>query len=272
VEKLIVTAAVTGNVPTKEMNRHLPVTPDEIADAAALCRAAGASLIHIHARDSNGRPTLDPNVFEQIHRLVSERTDLIVQISTGGRAGTGPEARSAAVRQIRPEMASLTTGSMNFPDRVYANSFELIEHLASVMKEAGTKPEIEVFEPGMIANALLLVDRGLLAPPLHFDFVLGIRGALPASPKNLLYLSESVPEGSTWTVAAAGRWQLPMAMLAIVMGGHVRVGLEDNLYYTKGELASNEQLVARVARIAAEAGRPVAKPDEAREILGLGPR
>jgi 3-keto-5-aminohexanoate cleavage enzyme len=251
------------------MNHHLPVTPEEIANSAVLCREAGASLIHVHARDSNGKPTLDPSIFEQIHRLVSERTELIVQISTGGRAGTGKEARAAAVRQIRPEMASLTTGSMNFPDRVYSNPFELIEHLASVMKEAGTKPEIEVFEPGMIANALYLVDQGLLAPPLHFDFVLGIRGALPATAKNLLYLSESIPEGSTWTVAAAGRWQLPMAVLAIVMGGHVRVGLEDNIYYRKGELASNEQLVSRVTRIATEVSRPVAKPDEAREILGL---
>ena len=271
-EKLIITVAVTGNVPTKEMNPSLPVTPEEIADCAVLCREAGASLIHIHARDVNGRPTLDAEVFARIHRLISERTDAIVQISTGGRAGTDPRARAAAVRLIQPEMASLTTGSMNFPDRVYANSFELIEHLATAMREAGTKPEVEVFEPGMIDNASLLVNTGLLTPPLHFDFVLGVRGSLPASPKNLLYLSESIPQGSTWTVAAAGRWQLPMAVLAIVMGGHVRVGLEDNIYYRKGELASNEQLVARVARIAAEVGRPVAKPSEAREILGLGQR
>jgi 3-keto-5-aminohexanoate cleavage enzyme len=272
VEKLIITVAVTGNVPTKEMNPYLPVTPEEIADAAILCRQAGASLIHIHARDVEGRPTLDPTVFARIHKLIRDRTDLIVQISTGGRAGTDPEARAAAVRLIRPEMASLTTGSMNFPDRVYANPFELIEYLATVMKEAGAKPEVEVFEPGMIANALLLSDKGLLTPPLHFDFVLGSRGSLPASPRNLLYLSESIPQGSTWTVAAIGRWQLPMAVLAIVMGGHVRVGLEDNIFYKKGELAKNEQLVARVARIAAEVGRPLANPDEAREILGLRPR
>jgi 3-keto-5-aminohexanoate cleavage enzyme len=180
-----------------------------------------------------------------------------------------PRARAAAVRRIRPEMASLTTGSMNFPDRVYANSFQDVEYLASAMHEAGTKPEMEVFEPGMINNARLLADKGLAVPPLHFDFVLGSRGSLPASAKNLLFESESVPSGSTWTVAGIGRWQLPMAVLAIVMGGHVRVGLEDNIYYRKGELASNEQLVARVARIAAEAGRPLATPDEARQILGL---
>jgi 3-keto-5-aminohexanoate cleavage enzyme len=251
------------------MNPHVPLTPEEIAAAAVRCREAGASLVHIHARDADGKPTLDPDVFERTHHLISERTDLVVQISTGGRAGTDPEARAAAVRRIRPEMASLTTGSMNFPNQVYANGFEVIEHLAQAMVEAGTKPEMEIFEPGMIANALMLVDKGLATPPLHFDFVLGSRGSLPATPKNLVFLSESIPAGSTWTVAGIGRWQLPMAVLAVVMGGHVRVGLEDNLLYRKGEPATNEQLVARVARIAAEVGRPLATPDEARTILGL---
>jgi 3-keto-5-aminohexanoate cleavage enzyme len=251
------------------MNPHLPVTPEEIAETAVRCREAGASLIHVHARDAEGRPTLEPNIFARIYHLITERTDLIVQISTGGRAGMDTQARAAAVRRLRPEMASLTTGSMNFPDRVYTNPFSVVEHLAAAMKEAGTKPEMEIFEPGMIANALMLVDKGLATPPLHFDFVLGSRGSLPASPKNLLFLSESIPPDSTWTVAAVGRWQLPMAALAIVMGGHVRVGLEDNIYYRKGEMATNEQLVARVARIAAELGRPVATPDEARQILSL---
>ncbi|MGD8397723.1 MAG: 3-keto-5-aminohexanoate cleavage protein [Anaerolineae bacterium] len=266
---LIITVAPTGSVPTRAMNPHVPLTPEEIAAAAVRCREAGASLVHIHARDADGKPTLDPDVFERTHHLISERTDLVVQISTGGRAGTDPEARAAAVRRIRPEMASLTTGSMNFPNQVYANGFEVIEHLAQAMVEAGTKPEMEIFEPGMIANALMLVDKGLATPPLHFDFVLGSRGSLPATPKNLVFLSESIPAGSTWTVAGIGRWQLPMAVLAVVMGGHVRVGLEDNLLYRKGEPATNEQLVARVARIAAEVGRPLATPDEARTILGL---
>jgi 3-keto-5-aminohexanoate cleavage enzyme len=269
--RLIITVAPTGNVPTKEMNPHLPTAPGEIARTAALCREAGASIIHIHARDDAGKPTLDPEIFGRIHRLITESTDLVVQVSTGGRAGRDPASRAAAVRLLRPEMASLTTGSMNFPDRVYENSFDLIQLLAEAMKEAGTKPEMEIFEPGMISNALMLAQEGLAARPLHFGFVLGSRGSLPATPKNLLFLSESVPAGSTWTVAGLGRSQLPMAVQAIVMGGHVRVGLEDNLYYRKGVLASNEQLVARVARIAAEVGRPVATPEEARQILGLGP-
>jgi len=269
IDRLIITVAPTGNVPTKETNPHLPVTPEEIAQTAVRCREAGASLIHVHARDRAGKPTLDPKAFARIRQLITERTDLIVQISTGGRAGMDTEARAAAVRRLCPEMASLTTGSMNFPDRVYANPFSVVEYLAAAMKEAGTKPEMEVFEPGMIANAIMLADKNLATPPLHFDFVLGSRGSLPASPKNVLFLSESIPPGSTWTVAGIGRWQLPMAALAILMGGHVRVGLEDNIYYRKGELATNERLVARVARIAAELGRPVATPDEAREILGL---
>jgi 3-keto-5-aminohexanoate cleavage enzyme len=271
-EKLIITVAPTGSVPTKDMNPHLPVTPDEIGDTAARCREAGASLIHIHARDNAGRPTLDPDVFAAIHARVSARTDLIVQVSTGGRAGTDPEARVASVRRLHPEMASLTTGSMNFPDRVYMNPFDEIEFFAQVMKQTDTKPEMEIFEPGMIANALSLVGKGLVEPPLHFDFVLGSRGSMPASPRNLLFLSESIPPGSTWTVAGLGRWQLPMAALAMIMGGHVRVGLEDNIYYRKGELATNEGLVARIARLAGELGRLIAEPDEAREILSLGRR
>lgn len=269
-EKLIITAALTGSVPTKEMNRFVPVSPEEIAESALRCREAGASIVHVHARDAEGNPTLAPAVFARIHRAISEQSDLIVQISTGGRAGADPEARAAAVRLIRPEMASLTTGSTNFPDQVYANSAGLIQDLATAMRESGTKPEMEVFDAGMIPNALGLVEKGIAEPPLHFDFVLGNRGSMPATAKNLLFLSESIPVDATWTVAGLGRWQLPMAMLAIVMGGHVRVGLEDNLYYRRGEPASNEQLVARVARLAGEVGRPIASPDEARAILHLG--
>jgi 3-keto-5-aminohexanoate cleavage enzyme len=269
VESLIITVAPTGNVPTKERTPHLPVTPEEISAVAVRCREAGASLIHIHARDEQGMPTLDAGTFARIHRQVVESTDLIVQVSTGGRAGMDPKARAAAVRLIRPEMASLTTGSMNFPDRVYANPFDVVEHLAQVMLEVGTKPEMEVFEAGMIANAQLLVEKGLAQSPLHFDFVLGSRGSMAATAPNLVFLAGSIPAEATWTVAGIGRWQLPMAVLAIVMGGHVRVGLEDNIYYRKGELATNEQLVGRVARLAEELGRPVATPDEARRILGL---
>jgi 3-keto-5-aminohexanoate cleavage enzyme len=271
-DKLIITVALTGSVPTKDNNPNVPITPEEIAESAVRCHKAGASIAHIHARDAQGKPTLDPNIFERTHQLITERTDMIVQISTGARAGYDIDARSAAVKRMRPEMASLTTGSMNFPDQVYANSFEVVEALATLMKETDTKPEMEIFESGMIENALLLVNQGLAEPPLHFDFVLGSKGSQPATPKMLLYLSEAIPKDATWTVAAIGRHQLPMAIMAIPMGGHVRVGLEDNIYYRKGELATNEQLVARIARISAEAERPVATPDEARDILHLNLR
>jgi len=269
--KVIITVALNGSLPTKEMNPHVPMTPEELGVTAAKCQESGASIAHVHARDSDGRPTLDPEVFERIHAEVSARTDLIVQISTGARAGTDTEARAESVRRIRPEMASLTTESMNFPTEVYCNSFEVVERLAEVMKEAGTKPEMEIFEAGMIDNALGLIKKELVEPPLHFDFVLGSRGSQPATARQLLFLSESIPGNSTWTVAALGRWQLPMGILAIGMGGHVRVGLEDNLYYRYGELASNEQLVARMARVANEAERGVASPDEARELLSINP-
>jgi len=268
VEKLIITVAPTGSVPTKVQNPHLPLTPQEIAETAYRCYNEGASIVHVHAR-RDGRPTLDAEIFAQTHGLIAQRCDMIVQISTGGRAGTDPVARAAAVRLIKPEMASLTTGSVNFPDRVYENSFETIEYLATAMKKAGTKPEMEIFDGSMINNALRLVRQDLASEPLHFNFVLGLLGAQPAMAKILLHLTELIPAHTTWTVSGIGRHQLPMATLALVMSGHVRVGLEDNLYYGPGELASNEQLVARVVRLARELGREVASPAEARRILGL---
>jgi 3-keto-5-aminohexanoate cleavage enzyme len=271
-DKLIITVALNGSVPTKAMNPNVPITAEELGIAAAACQEAGASIVHVHARDAAGKPTLDPEIFARIHAEISARTDLIVQISTGARAGADTEARAESVRRIRPEMASLTTGSMNFPDQVYENGFPVIERLAEVMQEAGTKPEMEIFEAGMIENALGLIAKGLVTPPLHFDFVLGSRGSQSATARQLVYLAESIPPESTWCVAALGRWQLPMGILAIAMGGHVRVGLEDNIYYRRGELASNPQLVARMARIAAEAEREVATPDEARALLSMPPR
>ena len=270
--KVILTVALNGSLPTKEMNPNVPITPEELGVAAAKCREAGASIVHVHARDADGRPTLDPEIFEQIHHEIAKRTDLIIQIPTGARAGTDTEARAEPVRRIRPEMASLTTGSTNFPNQVYSNSFEVVERRFVLMKEANTKPEMEIFEAGMIENALALVAKKLVEPPLHFDFGRGSRGSQPATARQLVFLSESIPPESTWTVAALGRWQLPMGILAIGMGGHVRVGLEDNLNYRYRELASNEQLVSRMARISYEAERGVATPDETRQLLSLKPQ
>jgi len=268
-EKLIITVAPTGSVPTKKMTPHVPITPDEIIHTAMACEAAGASVIHIHARNTEDQsPSTEFSVFEEIYNGVKEKTNLIIQISTGGRAGTAYEVRNERLI-LKPEMASLTTGSINFPNSVYENSPQLIKALARDMQRLNIKPEMEIFDTGMINNALSLVANGFVDPPLHFDFVLGLKGALPATIANLVHLKNTIPPDSTWTVAGIGPAQLPMNTHAILMGGHVRVGLEDNIYFSKGELATNERLVERVAGLAKIFGREVANPDEAREIMHL---
>ena len=270
-EKLIITVALTGNVPTKKMNPNLPVTADEIAADVRRCRDAGAVLFHVHARDAQQKPTLDIDVYKQNARRIKELApEVIVQLSTGARAGKDWEERARPVRLL-PEMGSFTTGSNNLPGIVYENSPPFIEYLAKVYQETGVKPEIEVFEAGMIANALFLEKKGFIAAPLHFDFVIGAPGSMPGTVKNLLFLSESIPAGSTWSVAGIGKAELPLSAAAVAMGGHVRVGLEDNLYLPDGTHASNPLLVEKIVRIAREIGREIATPDEARAMLGLNP-
>jgi 3-keto-5-aminohexanoate cleavage enzyme len=270
-QKLIVTVALTGNVPTQAMNPHLPVTPLEIAADVRRCADAGAALFHVHTRDENQKPTQDTEITKEIVRKIKKTApEVILQLSTGMRAGKDWEARCNPVRLL-PEMGSFTTGSNNLPGVVYENSPQFIEYLAAVYKETDVKPEIEVFETGMIANAVFLVKKGLIHFPLHFDFVIGAPGSMPAGVKNLLFLSESIPVGSTWTVAGIGKWEIPMAAAAVVMGGHVRVGLEDNLLLPDGSPASNPKLVEKVIRIAREVGREIATPEEARSILSLNP-
>jgi len=269
VEKLIITVAPTGSVPKRKNNPHVPITPKEIVETGVRCEAAGASVFHIHARNPvDESPSPEYSIFEETYLGLKERTNLILQISTGGRAGLAYETRCDRLK-LRPEMASLTTGSVNFPDSVYENSLSLIEALARDMIRYGIKPEMEIFDLAMIANAMDLVQKGLAVPPLHFDFVMGLKGAMPASIENLVHLKNSIPRDATWTVAAIGASQLVMGIHAILMGGHVRVGLEDNLYYKKGELATNERLIERIVKLAGEVGREVATPDEARKILQL---
>jgi 3-keto-5-aminohexanoate cleavage enzyme len=269
-EKLIITAAVTGSLPTKKKTPHVPITPAEIVEAGVRCERAGAAVIHVHARNPQDEsPSTDFQIFKQIFEGLRARTNLIIQISTGGRAGMAYEQRSDRLT-LRPEMASLTTGSVNFPDSVYANSPELIERLARDMKTYGIKPEMEIFDVSMIRNAVELAEKGLAAAPLHFDFVMGLRGAIPASIENLVHLKNSIPAGATWTAAGIGPAQLVVNTHAILMGGHVRIGLEDNIYFRKGELAPNERFVERMVSLAAEFGREVAPPDEARRMLHLG--
>lgn len=268
-EKLIITVAVTGSLPTRSRTPHVPITPAEIVEAGVRCEQAGAAVIHLHARNPQDEtPSTDVRLFEEMVHGLKARTKLVVQISTGGRAGMAYEQRSDRL-ELRPEMASLTTGSVNFPDSVYANSPELITRLATDMKRLGIKPEMEIFDVSMIRNAVELAERGLAERPLHFDFVMGLKGAIPATIENLVHLRNGIPSGSTWTVAGIGPAQLIMNTHAILMGGHVRVGLEDNIYLRKGELAPNERFVERAVRLAAELGRDVASPDEARRIMHL---
>lgn len=271
-EKLIIAAAITGAETTREDNPNLPVSAEEIGDAAYECYRAGASLIHLHVRGEDGNPTQDAAVFKAAMDQIRAKCDVVIQVSTGGAVWMSAEERLQPL-ELTPEMASLTTGTVNFGDDVFSNPPEYVEIFARTMHQRGVKPEVEVFEVGMINNARYLARKGLIEEPMHFDFVMGVPGAIPASFKNLLHLVESIPPGSTWTVAGMGRHELPMATAAVMMGGHARVGFEDNIYFERGVLAkSNAQLVERVARIAQIHGREVAAPDEARRILSLAPR
>jgi 3-keto-5-aminohexanoate cleavage enzyme len=270
-DKLIITVAPTGSIPRKKDTPHVPITPQEIVECALRCEAEGASILHIHVRDNEEKTSDDPRLFQEVIDGLKGRSNLIIQVSTGGRAGSDLQSRAQRL-QVRPEMASLTTGSVNFPNMVYMNPPDVIEGLAREMKRIGIKPEMEIFDVSMIYNALALRDKGLFSEPLHFNFVMGIRGAIPSSIEHLVHLWQCIPQGSTWTVSGIGAAQLQMGIHAMLMGGHVRVGLEDNIYYRKGELASNEVLVKRIARLSQEIGRELATPNNAREILGLIPK
>lgn len=268
-DKLIITAALSGAEVTREQQSALPITPDEIAQAAQACAEAGASIVHVHARLPDGTPTQDKETYRQIIAAVRARCDVIVQVSTGGAVGMTPAERLAPVT-LKPEMATLSMGSVNFGGDVFLNHPADMAVFLRAMQEHGVKPELEIFDTGMLSTALRWLQKGVLSGPQHFDFVLGIPGGMAGTSEALMYLKAQLPANATWTVAGIGAAQLPLGTLAIVLGGHVRVGFEDNVYYRKGELASsNAQLVARIARISRELDRPVATPDEARNILGL---
>lgn len=267
-DPLIITCAPVGAEISPDQTPHLPYTPRLLGETARAVREAGGSIVHVHCRNDDGTNTHAVERFREAFEAVRANSDLIVQFSTGGAIGMSPEER-AGVLALKPEMATLTCGSVNFGDDIFENSFPIMRRILAAMNEFGVRPELEIFDKGHVANARRLAKEGLLTFPQHVDLVLGVPGGLEATVQNLCDLVDDLPSGCTWSVAGIGRQQLPMAMVAIAMGGHVRVGLEDNLYYSKGRLARNEELVARVARIAAEAGRPVATPNEARKILGL---
>ncbi len=267
--KLIITAALTGAEVTRAQQPALPVTPQEIGIAAAECAGAGAAMVHVHARLPDGTPTQDPAVYQQIITEVKKRCDVIVQVSTGGAVGMSAAERLAPV-MLKPEMATLSMGTVNFGGDVFMNHPADMEAFARAMQQHGVKPELEIFDSGMLTTALRWLKTGRLSGPQHFDFVLGMPGGMAGTPEALMFLKSQLPPDATWSVAGIGAAQLPLATLALVLGGHVRVGFEDNIFYRKGELASsNAQLVARVARLSAEFGRALATAAEARAILNI---
>ncbi|MBW6514471.1 MAG: 3-keto-5-aminohexanoate cleavage protein [Candidatus Syntrophosphaera sp.] len=271
---LILTAAITGAETTREDQPNLPITPEEQAQDANACFAAGSRVIHLHVRDDAGNPTQSMERFAAAIKAIRAAVpEVIIQISTGGAVGEAFDKRLAPL-SLKPDMGTLNAGTLNFGDDVFINHPRDIVRLAEAFREYQVVPEVEVYESGMVDYVAKLVKKGIIShTPLHVQFVLGVPGGMSGTPKNVLYMADHLKEeipGATWAVAGIGRWHIPASLTAMVNGGHIRVGFEDNIYYHKGVVAdSNAQLVARMARIAEEIGRPLATPAQAREILGL---
>ena len=271
-EKLIITAAITGSRINRDLTPHIPITPEEITQSAVECWKAGASIAHIHVRDpQTGLGSPDIELFRQVVEPLREETDLILCLTTSGIPGRNlPNEDRLAVLNFKPELASYDAGSINLGTGVFINSPDFLREAAIKMKDMGVKPELEIFDLGMIITCLRLRDEGLLTDPMHFQLVLGTPSGAPASLKSLVHLCEHFPSDSTWSAFGIGKEHLPIAMAAMISGGHVRVGMEDNIYWERGLLAtSNAQFVERIVRIAKEYDRDVATPDEARKILNL---
>ncbi len=271
---MVITAALVGAETTREQTPYLPITAEEIGIEAAKCREAGAAMVHIHVRTADGKPSQDAELFRAAIREIRKRSDILVQTSTGGAVGMSVDERCGPLTLTgsdRPDMATLSTGTVNFGEDVFWNPRPLVRDIATRIRKIGIKPEIECFDAGMIDEARYLAKEGFVDLPAHFDFVLGVPGALAARPEALDFMIASIPEGCSWTVAGVGRHQLPMAELGAERGGNVRVGLEDNIYLSKGVLAKGSyELVAEAARRGQAKGRTLATPQQARELLRLG--
>jgi len=273
-DKLIINAALTGMVPTKADTPHLPVTPEEIAADARRCRDAGAAIVHLHARDEAGKPTYRRERYEEILAAVrAVCPELILCVSTSGRVFHRFEERADVLDAGGPrsEMASLTLGSLNFARQASVTEPRTIKSLALSMRERGIMPELECFELGMVEQIGFLIERGILQTPGYCNLLLGSPGTINATALNLAMMVNALPSGITWAAAGIGRCQFRVNALAIAMGGHARVGLEDNIYYDEEKtlLATNASLIERLAVLAAAAGRSIASPDEARAMIGL---
>lgn len=270
-EKLIITAAISGAEVTKEMNPVVPYKLEEFVNEAKMAYDAGASIIHLHVRRDDGTPTQDKARFKEvIDAILQVCPDVIIQPSTGGAVGMSNDERLQPI-ELLPEMATLDCGTLNFGgDEIFENTENTIKYFGKRMIELGIKPELEVFDKSMIDMALRLAKKGFIQSPMHFDFVMGVNGGISGELRDFVFLRGSIPADATYTVAGVGRYEFPLAVAAIIDGGHVRVGLEDNLYIEKGVLTkSNAELVEKVVRLSKEFGREIASPNEARKILGL---
>ena len=299
-EKAIITAAITGSIHTPGMSEYLPVTPQEIADDAVRAYEAGAAVCHIHARDpKTGQPSSDINLFKEAITKIKSRCNMVICITTGGGLGMTAEQRLVGVSTFKPELGSFNAGSINFAlfhaleryknfkfdweskylamteDYIFPNTFKSMKDFARIFAENGTKPEFEVYDSGMVNNIAFMIDRGYVKKPVYIQYVMGVLGGITPSPENVMFLVDYtkrlIGEGNfEFSVCVAGRAQFPICTQALLIGGNVRVGLEDNLYLEKGVMAkSNAEQVAKIARIAKELGIDPATPDEARKILRL---
>jgi len=269
-EKLIITAAITGAELSKKECPVLPLTPEEQGQAAKEAVDAGASVIHLHVRDEQGRPSQNISHFTQSVRAIEKACQgnvPIIQFSTGGAVGESIQNRIAPL-ELKPPMASFNLGTINFGEDIFVNTFSDMRSLSEALRRLEIVPEFEIYEGGHIDNLKKLIKEKVVSPPFHCQFVLGVGGALSGELSSLQFLIQQLPQDSTWAVAGIGRYELPLAVHSIVLGGHVRVGLEDNIYYSKGVPAkSNAQLVERIVRIAKEVDRPIATIAEAKKIL-----
>lgn len=272
-QKLMITSAICGAEVTKEQNPAVPYTVEEIAREAKSAYDAGASIIHLHVRRDDGTPTQDRERFRVCIEAIRQACPGVIIIpSTGGAVGMSADERLQPA-QLNPRIATLDCGTSNFGDEVFENSLPMLKVFGREMTERGIKPECECFEKGHLDTALTLARKGYISPQkMHFNFVLGVPGAMPAGVRELSFMAESIPADATWCATGIGRHQFLLAAAAMVMGGHVRVGFEDNLYLEKGRLAkSNGEMVEKVAQMAHWIGREIATPAEAAEMLGLRP-
>lgn len=271
--KRVITAAITGSWPTREQNPNLSITPEEIAKDVYECWKAGAAIAHIHVRNDDGTPSTDFEKYkETIERIRAYKDcDICINITSSGSVGFGDEERIYPLQKLLPEMASYDAGTLNWQHHtIFENHPRFLEKLGTALIESNIKPEIEIFDAGMIYNAIYYMKKGILKAPCHFQIVLGCPGGMTNTVENLVFLKSLIPAGSTWAACGIGSGHMPILMTTIAMGGHIRVGMEDNVMWQKGVLAeSNAQFVKRAKELLEMNGLEAATPDEARQIYGL---